>query len=220
MMKRHRQLTIGLASTALMLGLAACSAGTNGGNVPASSPDTAPDITTPSADPSPAPGDVAGPSPVAPDAGPSTDWLLAHNRHRGERNLPDLVWSEDLMEIAQEWADQLANTQCGSLAHRPGSYLNPRNLGENLSTASASPELPPHGAKFAVDGWAAEVQFYDYDTNECQRGEQCGHYTQVVWRDTRELGCAEAICRDGGWHTKVWTCNYRPAGNVADRRPY
>ena len=36
-----------------------------------------------------------------------------------------------------------------------------------------------------------------------------GHFTQVVWKDTRQLGCGVAMC-DGG---EIWVCNYSPPGN-------
>ena len=149
-----------------------------------------------------------------------SEWVAAHNKHRSKKSLPGLTWSADLAQIAQGWVDRLAAEQCGTLEHRPASYLNPRNLGENLASASASPNPPDKGPTSAVDDWASEEKFYDYAANECQTGQACGHYTQVVWRDTRELGCGEASCTDGEWMTKVWACNYRPAGNFVGQKPY
>jgi pathogenesis-related protein 1 len=65
-----------------------------------------------------------------------------------------------------------------------------------------------------VRGWAAEASEYDYRTNEC-RG-MCGHYTQLVWRDTKEVGCAVAR----GGNREVWVCDYSPPGNYGGKRPY
>ena len=150
----------------------------------------------------------------------SFEWVAAHNNHRDKKNVPALTWSAELAQIAQEWANTLAAEQCGNLEHRSSSYLNPRNLGENLALASSRPNPPTRGPTSAVDDWASEEQFYNYSANQCQTGEVCGHYTQVVWRNTREVGCAEASCTDGTWHTKTWACNYHPAGNFVGQKPY
>jgi hypothetical protein len=48
----------------------------------------------------------------------------------------------------------------------------------------------------------------------------CGHYTQVVWRKTRELGCGYATCKRDGFLVEFWACNYSPAGNVRGQEPY
>ncbi len=37
-----------------------------------------------------------------------------------------------------------------------------------------------------------------------------GHFTQVVWRGTAEVGCGTMTC--GGMD--VWVCNYDPPGNM------
>ncbi|KAK9690539.1 hypothetical protein RND81_09G135900 [Saponaria officinalis] len=68
----------------------------------------------------------------------------------------------------------------------------------------------------AVNLWIAEKSNYDYASNSCKNGE-CGHYTQVVWRDSVRLGCARVTCQNGGVFV---TCNYDPPGNYIGERPY
>ena len=65
-----------------------------------------------------------------------------------------------------------------------------------------------------VGYWAAEARDYSYRANTC-RG-MCGHYTQLVWNDTREVGCA--VASEPG--REVWVCNYDPPGNWVGERPY
>lgn len=48
----------------------------------------------------------------------------------------------------------------------------------------------------------------------------CGHYTQVVWRKTSELGCGYATCKRDGFLVEFWACNYSPPGNVRGQEPY
>jgi hypothetical protein len=46
--------------------------------------------------------------------------------------------------------------------------------------------------------------------------QDVGHYTQVVWRDTREVGCA--IAR--GAKDDFLVCRYWPAGNWMGQLAY
>jgi len=133
----------------------------------------------------------------------SREMLAAHNEVRTRIGVAPLSWSEKLAAHAQEWADSLLARR--QFAHRPKS-----KYGENLFEvvgASAS-------ASQVVDAWASESGDYDYATNRC-RGV-CGHYTQIVWRDTKEVGCA--VARGAG--REVWVCNYSPPGSWIGKRPY
>ncbi|KAI3435045.1 SCP domain-containing protein [Psidium guajava] len=78
----------------------------------------------------------------------------------------------------------------------------------------ASPDLT--GTR-AVNMWVGEKPYYSYNSNSCAPGKVCGHYTQVVWRNSVRLGCAKARCATGG---TLITCNYDPPGNVVGQKPY
>ena len=177
-------------------------------------------VEMPAAEPTPDTALIEVAAVMPPSGQGASEWLAAHSKYRDAKGLPALDWSSGLAGIATEWAQKLAAEQCGSLEHRPSSYRAPRDIGENLATASASPAPPERGPTSAVDDWASEAQFYDHSANRCQEGEVCGHFTQVVWRATQEVGCAESTCTDGEWQTKVWVCNYRPAGNIVGQSPY
>ncbi|KAJ9689553.1 hypothetical protein PVL29_014972 [Vitis rotundifolia] len=69
----------------------------------------------------------------------------------------------------------------------------------------------------AVRAWADEEKYYNYAANTCEVGEICGHYTQIVWRNTRRIGCARVVCDSGD---VFMTCNYDPVGNYIGQRPY
>ena len=131
------------------------------------------------------------------------EMLAAHNQIRARVNVQPLIWSSDLAARAQDWADQLLRQD--RFYHRPKS-----NLGENIFEI-----LGGHvSAAEVVGDWASEAESYNYRANTC-RG-LCGHYTQVVWRGTRELGCAVAS-KNG---REVWVCNYSPHGNWVGERPF
>jgi uncharacterized protein YkwD len=114
-----------------------------------------------------------------------------------------LKWSKQLAERAQDWADALLARR--QFVHRPNS-----TFGENLFEITGAAASPWQ----VVMAWAAEAQNYDYNSNKCHG--VCGHYTQIVWSSTREVGCA--VARSGG--REVWVCNYDPPGNWIGERPY
>jgi pathogenesis-related protein 1 len=138
-----------------------------------------------------------------PDAALARDMLAAHNDVRARADVPPLRWSARLAQVAQEWANHLMED--GQFYHRPKAAF-----GENLFEISGSRALPAE----VVGVWAAEAQDYSYSANTCR--DICGHYTQLVWSDTREVGCA--VARDA--MREVWVCNYDPRGNWVGERPY
>ncbi|XP_057547008.1 pathogenesis-related protein PR-1 type-like [Amaranthus tricolor] len=136
------------------------------------------------------------------------DYLAAHNAARAAVGVPPLTWDERIAAYAQKYAKERA-ADC-KLVHS-----NADNYGENLAEGYAS-----YGPLSGVDGvelWINEKLSYDYGTNSCTNGEQCGHYTQIVWRDSKRLGCARVLCQNGGAFV---TCNYYPPGNYIGERPY
>ena len=126
-----------------------------------------------------------------------------HTEVRARVGVPPLTWSSRLAAVAANWADQLLARR--EFFHRPNS-----RYGENLFETTGAPAAPED----VIDAWASESRDYDYRSNRC-RGV-CGHFTQIVWRDTKEVGCAVARNRD----REVWVCNYNPPGNWVGQRPW
>jgi pathogenesis-related protein 1 len=147
--------------------------------------------------------------------------VAAHDRWRAEVGVPGVRWSASLGSAAQQWADHLASRNACAMRHASRDILG--DTGENLYWASAirwsdgRRELQKIAPDKVVDAWGSEIRDYDAASNRCAPGKACGHYTQVVWRDSREIGCAMAQCED---KSQVWVCRYRPAGNVVGLRPY
>ena len=135
-----------------------------------------------------------------------------HNTVRRELglNLPDLVWSDELADYAEEWATELQSRGC-EMEHRPRSGIFKQKHGENLAWCRGF-DFDPAGV---VHGWAKEVSDYDYQTNSCSG--MCGHYTQIVWKNSKRVGCAMKSCDDD---SEIWVCNYDPPGNYIGQRPY
>ena len=131
------------------------------------------------------------------------EFVAVHNQVRGPLGVPPLRWSGELAESAQHWADSLIET---GAFHPRGDH----KYGENLFEITGRRATPGE----VVRAWAEEARNYDYRSNACSA--RCGHYKQVVWQDTKLVGCAMA--RDS--RREVWVCNYDPLGNLNGERPY
>lgn len=133
------------------------------------------------------------------------DYLDPHNSARAAVGVGAMTWDDTVAAYAQNYANERKG-DC-QLVHSGGPY------GENIFWGSGR----EFTAADAVASWVSEKQYYDYSANTCQSGEQCGHYTQVVWRNSVNLGCARVQCDNGAWFI---TCNYNPPGNYVGQRPY
>ena len=87
--------------------------------------------------------------------------------------------------------------------------------GENIYAAAGSAPTPAD----VVNSWTSEKANYTYSSNTCGSNKTCGHYTQVVWRDTTKVGCALYTC-PGFQYGATVVCNYGPGGNVGGQAPY
>ncbi|KAL6540815.1 Cuticle-degrading protease [Orobanche minor] len=128
------------------------------------------------------------------------------NQARKAVGLNRLVWSDTLARYAGSYAGQ-RREDC-ALEHSNGPY------GENIFWGSGDEWTPDQAAA----AWVDEGQWYDYGSNSCAEEQQCGHYTQIVWRNTSKIGCARVVCDDD--KGVFMTCNYDPPGNYYGERPY
>ena len=123
--------------------------------------------------------------------------LNRHNTLRARHCVPAVTWSNRLAGIAQDWANRC------QFEHRQS------NLGENLAIGTSG-AFPPASQ---VQSWYDEINSYDFATGRSRDGQAVGHFTQVIWRGTRQVGCAVATCNGND----LLVCNYSPAGNVVGR---
>ncbi len=149
-------------------------------------------------------------------AGAIAEVLAAHNGWRARVGVAPLGWSNGLAEEAGRWATTLVRRGC-RLEHSSvdgvGENLllfGPRRIGGRRLIVPVTPTE-------AINRWGNESRDYSYERNRCSSGRSCGHYTQIVWRGTEQVGCAWSICGD---QSQIWVCQYWPAGNIVGRRPY
>lgn len=150
----------------------------------------------------------------------------AHNETREALDLPDLTWSPEIAEFAQQWSDTLAQEECGTIEHR-----DQNRYGENIAIRGSTRAGDTFTPEDAVAGWVSEVACWEFGTingtESCDtacvqdlNSNGCGHYTQVVWRNTQRVGCGYSTCVARGFNFEVWVCNYDPPGNFIGQAPY
>lgn len=130
--------------------------------------------------------------------------LKQHNDARAEVGVPPLQWDCSLANYAQSWANR------GSLQHssasQRASIFQGDQAGENIYWDTKTQGL------FGVNSWLEEKPFWNNNTATCRAGEICGHYTQIVWRNTTHVGCGINRNTPGQFKT-FFVCNYGPGGN-------
>ena len=130
--------------------------------------------------------------------------LAAHNAERARLGFVPLSWNPQLAAQAEEWARDLARR--GAFEHAQQRY----GAGENLWMGSSgffSPEA-------MVGAFINERRFFRAgrfpDVSTTGRWTDVGHFTQLIWPATRELGCARTSSKG----RDILVCRYFPAGNV------
>lgn len=134
-----------------------------------------------------------------------------HNRIRADVGVGPVSWSNKLATYAQRWADRLASAGCG-LQHRPPSGEWKQLYGENLFMGTAG----HYGVVDAVKAWESEKPHYRGQPLGLSNSADIGHYTQMVWSHSKQIGCAKAECHGN----LIVVCNYDPPGNVLGQKPY
>ncbi|XP_043914400.1 uncharacterized protein LOC122790830 [Protopterus annectens] len=130
------------------------------------------------------------------------EFLEAHNSYRRLHGSPPLQLSRELCHSAQKWADHL-------LAIRTLKHSDSSN-GENLFYKS-SPGMRDIFGKEPVDSWYDEIQNYNFSRPMFQ--SSTGHFTQVVWKDSSEVGVGKATDGKGLFFV---VAQYNPAGNITN----
>ena len=136
--------------------------------------------------------------------------LTVHNDERAAVGAPPLVWSNDLASGAQTWAQNLATT--GEFAHDPN---RPSGVGENI--AGFNPSLGVSAPGEGQSLWVDEKKDWHGGVLTAENWYPTGHYTQMIWKNTQEVGCG--IASGSGHPFDILVCRYSPPGNFLGQAP-
>lgn len=120
--------------------------------------------------------------------------LDAHNKARNSRGIDSLIWDESLSVKATAFASTIQ----GNLRHS-----HTPNEGENLYAGMG-------GCVSAVNSWLSESVNYHNEPIGQGNFEKYGHYTQVLWTNTKKVGCGQV--------SNTVVCRYFPPGNIQGYR--
>lgn len=128
-------------------------------------------------------------------------------------NMVELIWDEDLAVGAKEHADGCKFQHAQQSA-----------LGETLYTAGSTDDDIDNIDQLITGTveWYQEQLDYDYYTGVCG-GAQCTHYTQLVWAESKKVGCAYATCVNMIFpapYELLLVCRFDPKGNWIGEFPY
>ena len=143
--------------------------------------------------------------------------LEAHNFYRSFHRAPPLKWSAELTRAAQDWANYLAATD--KFEHDP--TARSKDQGENLYYMTHPKRLCDNAENGPdclscddiIQLWYDEELDYDYATGKAKPENKFApilHFTQIVWKATRELGMATAVANN----RLVAVARYSPVGNI------
>lgn len=131
-------------------------------------------------------------SPAQPTLGEFEQQILdTHNQKRALHGVGLLTWDASYADYALNYAKSVVDCNNMQLIHSNGPY------GENLAAGYVGGVEP-------VDAWYDEIKLYDFNNPGFSHGT--GHFTQVVWKLTKRVGCAKIMC-DNEWR-QYTICEY------------
>ena len=127
--------------------------------------------------------------------------LRFHNQAREQAGLGPLSWSKKLEQKSRDWGEFLKQKEECKIRHPLNSdeerkkYV-PGTTGQNLYVAHGYPNDPSSGLD-AVQKWYSECKDYKKPLEGQELPENfmgVGHFTQMMWEDAKEVGCARIDC--------------------------
>nr|XP_019590155.1 PREDICTED: cysteine-rich secretory protein 2-like [Rhinolophus sinicus] len=136
---------------------------------------------------------------------------LRRMAHPSACNMLKMTWNDEVARNAEKWASQCRLTH-STPEKRQISFTG---CGENLFMSTNFTSWAD-----VVQSLYDEVKDFRYGIGSVRTNAKIGHYTQLVWATSHQLGCAFAYCP----HMNLryyYVCHYCPEGNVNSKiTPY
>ncbi|CAK7565370.1 MAG: hypothetical protein SEPTF4163_003286 [Sporothrix epigloea] len=146
-----------------------------------------------------------------------------HNLHRSNHSAPAVSWNTDLASYAATVAASCVFAHDRTPGSSTGSY------GQNIAVYGASGDVAGIDSSNVVaqavtdmwyngEVWQFPADGYGESNPDMSNFEAWGHFSQVVWAGTTEIGCASQYCAPGtiysGMGSWFTVCDYRSEGNM------
>ncbi|XP_012874581.1 PREDICTED: cysteine-rich secretory protein 2-like [Dipodomys ordii] len=127
-------------------------------------------------------------------------------------NMLKMEWNLDATANAQKWANKC--TLQHSLAEERKTTVK---CGENLYMSS-----DPTSWSDVIQNWFNEREGFNYGVGPKTPTTPVGHYTQLAWYSSYQVGCGIAYCPNQENFKYYYVCQYCPAGNNLSKKntPY
>lgn len=135
------------------------------------------------------------------DASPQEikQWLDIHNQFRAQHQVGPVTWSDTVAASIQAFVETCPAGHSGNLKYG-------ENWGASYGMTLSISDM--------VTGWYQEEEDYNYSNPELS-SDVIGHFTQIVWKGTTEIGCALITNCPRPWpESTIWMCQYNPRGNL------
>jgi uncharacterized protein YkwD len=133
--------------------------------------------------------------------------LAVQNKYRSELGVPGLAWNDSLAKESLKWAEHL--TDINTMKH------SETTAGENIASG-----LNVDYVTLVDISWGKEKSDFVYgafpNCSKSNNWQHVGHYTQMIWKNTTEVGCAIAKKKE----KMFLVCRYNPPGNFMGEKPY
>ena len=128
--------------------------------------------------------------------------LELHNELRKTYNLPELKLNDYLTALAENYAEKLMSTQNNN-SFQPNIY-NGVCVGENVVISNSA------NADKIFKYWSEEGLDYDFEKKQFSKGKS--HFTQIIWKETTDIGIG--FFNDQINKKNCTVVLYYPAGNT------
>nr|XP_004649501.2 cysteine-rich secretory protein 2-like [Jaculus jaculus] len=118
-------------------------------------------------------------------------------------NMLRMEWNADAANNAQKWANKCTLEHSNSEDRKTST-----KCGENLFMSS-----DPTSWSIAIQHWYDEREYFNYGVGPKDPNSAVGHYTQLVWYSSYQVGCGVAFCPNQENLKYFYVCQYCPAGN-------
>ena len=132
--------------------------------------------------------------------------ILKHNILRAKHNATALTKLDSIADLCKKTLQNCIDE--GKLVHS-GTYYNGEPLGQNLYVQTG----PAYATSVLTSWYDSEKPLYNYT-----KGLPPLHFTQVIWKGSKQIGCAYQVGPWSGFSDSYYICcNYFPGGNVVNK---